>query len=72
MNMKKYIIWFDFPFGKTYYRNSYIDTSYTAGNLEIPEFSADKTLAKEFKSKEDALRIGRFFAGKYSYGVDEI
>ena len=62
MQMKKYVIWFDFPYGRTYYKESFIDTSYLSGNLEIPEFIADKTKAKEFNDKEDALRKGRFFA----------
>ena len=47
-------------------------THQDAGNLEIPEFTADKTLAKEFDSKDTALTKGRFFAGKYGYGVDEV
>lgn len=27
MQIKKYIIWFDFPYGRTYYKESFIDTT---------------------------------------------
>lgn len=72
MKQNKYIIWFEFPYGKTYYKDSYIDTMSIQGNLEIPEFTSDKTLARRFESKEKALVKGRFFAGKYGFGVDEV
>ena len=37
--MKRYIVWFDFPYGRTYLKGSFIDDSNYDRNVEIPEFT---------------------------------
>lgn len=66
--MKRYIVWFDFPYGRTYLKDSFIDDS----NIEIPEFTQDYLVAKEFDSKTYAESQAKFYAGKYAYGVEEV
>ncbi len=67
----KYVIWFDFPYGKTYFKCSYLEESTTSNRcIEIPEFTQDILAAMEFDDKDEALRRGKFFAGKYGYGVE--
>ena len=70
--MKKYILWFDFPNGKTYFKGLYIEDSNEPEMLEIPEFTMDILASMTFDSKEIALKYGNFFAGKYKYGIEEV
>lgn len=70
--MKRYIVWFDFPYGRTYLKGSFIDDSNYDRNVEIPEFTQDYLVAKEFNSKTYAENQAKFYAGKYAYGVVEV
>lgn len=70
--MKRYIVWFDFPYGRAYLKGSFIDDSNYHSNIEIPEFTSDVLAAQEFNSKISAENAAKFFAGKYGYGVEEI
>lgn len=70
--MKRYIVWFDFPYGRTYLKGSFIDDSNYDRNVEIPEFTQDYLVAKEFNSKTYAKNQAKFYAGKYAYGVEEV
>lgn len=66
-----YVIWFDFPYGRTYFKDSYwLESVVSSRNIEIPQYTQDIDEAKIFTDKEEALRKGRFYAGKYGYGVE--
>ena len=70
--MKRYIVWFDFPYGRTYLKGSFIDDSNYDRNVEIPEFTQDYLVAKEFNSKTYAENQAKFYAGKCAYGDEEV